>query len=467
MLVTKIRAKEIRTMTHDLTTGKPLRDIWQFAVPVLFGLLLQQVYSLVDTAIVGHALGVMALGGVGATGSVNFLVIGFCGGLCTGMAIPLAQAFGAGDYRQLRRYVAGCVWLGIAMSALLLALTLPTTRALLKLMGTPEEQMGYAYDYIFIIFIGIPATILYNMGACVLRSLGDSKSPVWFLAIASVINIVLDLLTVCVLGMGVAGAAIATVVSQLGSGVLCVWYMRKHFEVLRMEKDDWRLRKTEVLRLLGMGVPVGLQFSITAIGSVILSSSVNTLGSTAVASMTAASKVQMIFNCAYDAMGTTMATYCGQNLGARKLSRIGKGLRCAMGIMIGYSVVSLIVLYFLGTTIALLFVSPEETEILSNAHIFLVINSATSFLLAFVINFRYVIQGLGFSNYALFAGLFEMVARTLVAFLLVPHLGFPGACLANPAAWLAADCFLIPCYFAVMRKIRSRVQEVPDIPLPI
>ena len=188
-------------MTHDLTTGKPLRDIWQFAVPVLFGLLLQQVYSLVDTAIVGHALGVMALGGVGATGSVNFLVIGFCGGLCTGMAIPLAQAFGAGDYRQLRRYVAGCVWLGIAMSALLLALTLPTTRALLKLMGTPEEQMGYAYDYIFIIFIGIPATILYNMGACVLRSLGDSKSPVWFLAIASVINIVLDLLTVCVLGM--------------------------------------------------------------------------------------------------------------------------------------------------------------------------------------------------------------------------------------------------------------------------
>ena len=159
-------------MTHDLTTGKPLRDIWQFAVPVLFGLLLQQVYSLVDTAIVGHALGVMALGGVGATGSVNFLVIGFCGGLCTGMAIPLAQAFGAGDYRQLRRYVAGCVWLGIAMSALLLTLTLPTTRALLKLMGTPEEQMGYAYDYIFIIFIGIPATILYNI--CLLYT---SPSP--------------------------------------------------------------------------------------------------------------------------------------------------------------------------------------------------------------------------------------------------------------------------------------------------
>ena len=171
-------------MTQDLTVGKPISRIWQFAVPVLFGLLLQQVYSLVDTAIVGHALGVMALGGVGATGSVNFLVLGFCGGLCTGMAIPLAQAFGAGEYRQLRRYVAGCVWLGLIMSAVLLAVTLPGTRGLLRLMGTPEEQMDYAFNYIFIIFVGIPTTILYNMGACVLRALGDSKSPVWFLAAA-------------------------------------------------------------------------------------------------------------------------------------------------------------------------------------------------------------------------------------------------------------------------------------------
>ena len=240
-------------MTQDLTVGKPISRIWQFAVPVLFGLLLQQVYSLVDTAIVGHALGVMALGGVGATGSVNFLVLGFCGGLCTGMAIPLAQAFGAGEYRQLRRYVAGCVWLGLIMSAVLLAVTLPGTRGLLRLMGTPEEQMDYAFNYIFIIFVGIPTTILYNMGACVLRALGDSKSPVWFLAAASAINIVLDLLTVCVLGLGVAGAALATVVSQLGSGLLCVGYLKKHFPILRMEKDDWKLRRPEVMRLLGMG----------------------------------------------------------------------------------------------------------------------------------------------------------------------------------------------------------------------
>ena len=209
-------------MTQDLTQGRPLGMVWRFTLPVLLGLMLQQVYSLVDTMIVGHALGVMALGGVGATGSVNFLVIGFCSGLCTGMTIPLAQAFGAGDHAQLRRYVAGCVWIGAFVSLAMLALTLPLCRSLLRWMSTPAEQMDYAFDYIFIIFLGIPATILYNLCACVLRALGDSRSPVWFLAIASGINIVLDLLTVCVLGMGVAGAAIATVASQLGSGLLCL-----------------------------------------------------------------------------------------------------------------------------------------------------------------------------------------------------------------------------------------------------
>ena len=467
MLVTKIRAKEIRTMTHDLTTGKPLRDIWQFAVPVLFGLLLQQVYSLVDTAIVGHALGVMALGGVGATGSVNFLVIGFCGGLCTGMAIPLAQAFGAGDYRQLRRYVAGCVWLGIAMSALLLALTLPTTRALLKLMGTPEEQMGYAYDYIFIIFIGIPATILYNMGACVLRSLGDSKSPVWFLAIASVINIVLDLLTVCVLGMGVAGAAIATVVSQLGSGVLCVWYMRKHFEVLRMEKDDWRLRKAEALRLLGMGVPVGLQFSITAIGSVILQSAVNSLGAVCVSGVAVAGKIYTLLACPFDALAMAATNFTGQNLGAGKYDRIKQGTYACMFIGILYCVLFVLIAQFGTRYLALLFMNADEaasvmdyTQQLSVAFAY-----ATPLLLAVNV-LRLSIQGMGYSRLSLISGLLEMLARTVVSLWAVPAFGFDAACLASPFAWLLADCFLIPAFYGCLnarRRQAARVrQELPS-----
>ena len=313
-------------MTQDLTVGKPLLRVWQFAVPVLFGLLLQQVYSLVDTAIVGHALGVMALGGVGATGSVNFLVLGFCGGLCTGMAIPLAQSFGAGEYHQLRRYVAGCVWLGIAMSALLLALTLPTTWALLKLMGTPEEQMGYAYDYIFIIFIGIPATILYNMGACVLRSLGDSKSPVWFLAIASVINIVLDLLTVCVLGMGVAGAAIATVISQLASCVIGFWYMYRKYELLRVSARELRLEPAVAGRILRVGLPMALQQSIVSCGFLFLQKLVNLFGESMIASYTVASRMENILMIPIIGIQNTMATYAGQNMGARQPERVSRGL---------------------------------------------------------------------------------------------------------------------------------------------
>ena len=448
-------------MTQDLTVGKPLARIWQFTVPVLFGLLLQQVYSLVDTAIVGHALGVMALGGVGATGSVNFLVIGFCSGLCTGMAIPLAQTFGAGEYRQLRRYVGGCVWLGLVMSALLLAVTLPATRGLLRIMGTPEEQMDYAFDYIFIIFAGIPTTILYNMGACVLRALGDSKSPVWFLAAASVINIALDLLTVCVLGMGVAGAAVATVVSQLGSGLLCVWYIKKRFPVLHMETDDWKTSRQETLRLLGMGVPVGLQFSITAIGSVLLQSAVNSLGAVCVSGVAVAGKIYSLLACPFDALAMAATNFTGQNLGAGKYDRIKQGTYACMLIGIIYCVLFVLVAQFGTRYLALLFMNAEEaasvmayTQQLSVAYAY-----ATPLLLGVNV-LRLSIQGMGYSRLSLVSGLLEMLARTAVSLWAVPALGFFAACLASPLAWLLADCFLVPAFYACLNARRRQAARV-------
>ena len=343
------------------------------------------------------------------------------------------------------------------MIALLLALTLPTTRALLKLMGTPEEQMGYAYDYIFIIFIGIPATILYNMGACVLRSLGDSKSPVWFLAIASVINIVLDLLTVCVLGMGVAGAAIATVVSQLGSGVLCVWYMRKHFEVLRMEKDDWRLRKTEVLRLLGMGVPVGLQFSITAIGSVMLQSAVNSLGAVCVSGVAVASKIYMLLCCPFDALAMAATNFTGQNLGAGKYDRIRQGTYACLLLGIIYCAIYIVIARFGTQYLVLLFMNADEaqsvldyTQRISYAYAY-----GTPLLLGVNV-FRLSIQGMGYSRLSLISGLLEMIARTAVGIWGVPQFGFAAACLASPLAWALADCFLIPAYYGCLNARRRQ-----------
>ena len=257
------------------------------------------------------------------------------------------------------------------MSALLLAVTLPGTRGLLRLMGTPEEQMDYAFNYIFIIFVGIPTTILYNMGACVLRALGDSKSPVWFLAAASAINIVLDLLTVCVLGLGVAGAAIATVVSQLGSGLLCVGYLKKHFPILRMEKDDWKLRRPEVMRLLGMGVPVGLQFSITAIGSVMLQSAVNSLGAVCVSGVAVAGKIYMLLACPFDALAMAATNFTGQNLGAGKYDRIRQGTYACLFIGILYCVLYILIAQFGTRYLSLLFmnagvklVAPGEEQVI-------------------------------------------------------------------------------------------------------
>ena len=448
-------------MTHDLTSGKPLKMVLQFTIPVLLGLLLQQVYSVVDTAIVGHALGVMALGGVGATSSVNYLVIGFCTGLCTGMAIPVAQAFGANDVRQLRRYIGNCVWLCVIVSAVLLALTLPACRLLLTAMGTPEEEMSYAFDYIFVIFIGIPAIILYNMGACVLRALGDSRSPVWFLAIASLINIVLDLLTVCVLDWGVRGAAVATVVSQAVSGVLCVWYMRRRFPVLRMEKDDWQLRRREASRLLGMGVPVGLQYSITAIGSVILQTAVNSLGAICVAGVAAATKLFQLFCCPYDALAMAATNFVGQNLGAGKYDRIRQGIFacCLLGVV--YCAVHFLLAQF-GTPYAiLLFIRPEEAEaVLPFAWKMCRMDAYFGLFLMLVNVLRLSIQGMGYSRLSLLSGVLEMVARIFISVWAVPQFGFAAACMANPLAWVLANCFLIPGVFKCLEARRRQAERV-------
>lgn len=448
-------------MTHDLTSGKPLKMVLQFTIPVLLGLLLQQVYSVVDTAIVGHALGVMALGGVGATSSVNYLVIGFCTGLCTGMAIPVAQAFGANDVRQLRRYIGNCVWLCVIVSAVLLALTLPACHLLLTAMGTPEEEMSYAFDYIFVIFIGIPAVILYNMGACVLRALGDSRSPVWFLAIASLINIVLDLLTVCVLDWGVRGAAVATVVSQAVSGVLCVWYMRRRFPVLRMEKDDWQLRRREASRLLGMGVPVGLQCSITAIGSVILQTAVNSLGAICVAGVAAATKLFQLFCCPYDALAMAATNFVGQNLGAGKYDRIRQGIFacCLLGVV--YCAVHFLLAQF-GTPYAiLLFIRPEEAEaVLPFAWKMCRMDAYFGLFLMLVNVLRLSIQGMGYSRLSLLSGVLEMVARIFISVWAVPQFGFAAACMANPLAWVLANCFLIPGVFKCLEARRRQAERV-------
>jgi len=439
--------------TKDLTNGEPAKLILGFMIPVLIGMLFQQFYSLADTAIVSHTLGVKALGAVGSTGSITFLTIGFCNGLTAGFAIPVAQRFGAGDHKALRRFVANAAWLAGICAVIFTFFCAFFCREILVFMRTPSDILDGAYSYLLPIFIGIPATVLYNLTSAIIRSLGDSKTPVYFLLLASVVNIALDLFFIVVLKSGIAGAAVATVISQLISGIACLIYMIKNFEILRMQKGDMRLRGREAGFLLANGIPMGLQYSITAIGSVILQTSVNTLGSDAVASVAASGRISSFFACVYDAIGSTMATYGGQHVGARKLKHMSQGLHAAVKIDSIYAVLVFIVTLFAGKYILMLVVDPGSIKILNDARTFLLINISAFFLLSLVNTLRFLIQGMGYSGFAVIAGICEMAARIIVAFFLVPNLGIIGAAFASPVAWLFADIFLIPAYIWCYKRV--------------
>ncbi|MCR5614294.1 MATE family efflux transporter [Treponema sp.] len=443
-------------MTKDLTEGRPSKLIFNFALPVLGGYLFQQFYNLADTAIVGKCLSVYDLAAVGSTGPVCFLIIGLCMGLTSGFAIPVAQSFGAKDYSKMRKFVFNAIILSIIFSILYAALTVILCKPLLRLMMTPADIIDHATDYVIIIFAGIPVGFTYNLASGILRSLGDSKTPLYFLLFSSALNIILDLICILVLHIGVQGAAIATVISQGISAVLCLIFIKKRFPILHFSKEEkqfsWELSK----ELLGMGIPMGLQYSITGIGSVILQSSVNTLGSHAVASMTAGLKIHMFFCAPLDAFGTTMATYSGQNVGARKIERLKSGLRDSSLMALVYCAFAFVVLFFFGDDLSLLFLDEKQTAIIKDAHQFLISNSSFYFTLALVNIVRFMIQGMGFSNLAVMSGIFEMIARSFFGFCLVPRFGFIAATFASPSAWVLADIFLISAFIYCYKKLAKR-----------
>ena len=445
-----------KSSTRDLTVGSPMGLILSFMLPLLFGLLFQQFYSMVDTVVVGKFLGVEALAGVGSTGSVNFLVLGLCNGVCAGFAIPVAQKFGEKDTQGLRNFVGNMIWLGSGIAAIVTLVTTVGCADILRAMNTPEETFSYAYDYIFLIFLGIPATMLYNLLSGIMRSLGDSRTPLFFLIFSSLLNVGLDIVCVVTLRMGVAGAGWATLISQLISGILCLVYMAKKFPILRMEKENLKWNGYYVKRLLLMGLPMGLQYSITAIGSIVLQTAVNGLGSVVMAAVASGSKVSALFCTPYDAMGTMAATYAGQNLGAGKLDRVRTGMKDCALLGVAYSLAALAVLYLVGGKMSGLFLSGGDTaaaeKILPLAQRMLTIWALFYIPLLGVNLVRFTIQGLGYSNLAVISGIFEMIARAAVALGLVPVLGFDAVCLASPAAWVLADCFLIPAYLVCIQR---------------
>ena len=443
-------------MVKDMTNGSPSKHILGFAVPMLFGMLFQQFYNLVDTIIVGKTLGVEALAGVGATGSINFMIIGFCMGVCNGFVIPVAQCFGAKKPSDLRKYVFNGYICSVVFAIVLTLASVIFCRRILIVMNTPADIIDHAYNYIVVIFIGIPTVFLYNMVSGVIRSLGDSKTPVVFLVLSSIINVVLDFFLILVCKMGVAGAGWATVTSQLISGLTCLIYMYNKYDILKGDKSERVLDKRFITNLCMNGVPMGLQYSITAIGSTILQAAVNTLGSTYVAAMTAGSKMFNFTCCPFDALGSTMATYAGQNVGAAKIKRLGQGVRSAMIIGSIYSVLSLVALYFTTDYIALLFVNASETTIIALTRQFILASACFYIPLTGVNVVRFCIQGMGFSVFAISAGILEMIGRAFAAIILIPSIGFMGACLASPIAWIAADAFLFPAFIHCAKKLNAR-----------
>ncbi|WP_026519465.1 MATE family efflux transporter [Butyrivibrio sp. FCS006] len=442
-----------KTNTKDLTVGNPMGLIFGFALSLFWGMLFQQLYNIIDTAIVSWFLGKEAYTGVGTTGAINFLIMGFCMGVCNGFAIPVAQRFGAKDLKSMRKFVSHAIILCVILASVMTFFVSIFCRQILVAMHTPADVLDYAYKYILVIFLGIPVTYMYNLLSGIIRALGDSKHPVQFLIIASIVNIGLDLLFIIPLNMGITGAALATVISQGLAGVMCLIFIIRKIEILQLSKEDWVLDSSHFLILLNMGLPMGLQYSITAIGSVILQTAINGLGVDAAAAVTTAGKVGMFFCIPFDALGSTMATYGGQNVGAKQLDHLQNGLVAAIKLGCAYSLIAFVVLYFFGRSFAMIFLEAGDVACLDNAHLYLIINSAFYIPLALVNIVRFLIQGMGFSLFAVLAGVMEMIGRTIVAVVLVPIFGFPALCFASPIAWVLADAFLIPAYISVKKKL--------------
>lgn len=445
-------------MTKDMTSGSPMKNIIRFCLPLMMGNLFQQFYNMADTIIVGKFVGKAALSAVGAVGSLNFLIIGSLTGLCMGFAIPIANRFGAQDIVGLKKYVSNIVYTSVVLGVVFTVGSVLLTNPLLKLLNIPDEIYKEAYDYIVIIFAGMGATMLYNLLASIVRSLGDSKTPLYFLLFSSFLNIGLDLLLIIVFKMGVRGAAVATVVSQLISGILCFIYVKRSFPILHTTKETKSLDWSLIGNLLKNGLPMALQYSITAIGSVMLASCVNNLGTDIIAAVTIGGKTQLMITLPAETIGMTMATYCGQNLGAKKYDRIVKGIRRGILIAAVYSVVGFCVARFFGPYISLLFIDGAQTEVINLAQQY--INAGSYFypILALLFVLRNALQGLGYSVTAMVTGVFELVARGIMGFGFVNSIGYNAACVANPVAWIAADVFLIPTYLIVKNKVKKKLE---------
>lgn len=441
----------------SMTEGKPSKLILTFALPLMMGNVFQQLYTVVDTAVVGKYLGVGALAALGASDWLNWMMLGIIQGLTQGFGILMAQEFGAKKYDRLRTAVGNSAILALILSLGLLAAGQLIARPVLLLLQTPEAILGNTLLYLRIMFFGIPVVMAYNLLACALRSLGDGQTPLYAMIAASLLNIVLDLLFVLIFHWGIAGAAIATLLAQFASSLYCLYHIRQ-VDILNLGAADFRLRGRLALKLLGLSAPMAFQNCIIAVGGMIVQFVVNRAGVIFIAGFTAANKLYGLLEIAATSYGYSMVTYAGQNMGAGNYRRIRKGVRSALGIAIATSAGIAAAMLLFGKSILSLFISgsPQESvQALQVAFFYLSVMSLCLPVLYLLHVVRSAIQGMGNTLLPMLSGIAEFIMRTATVLLLPLVLGDTGIFFAEPAAWAGADMILAVSYLLLLRKLPS------------
>lgn len=427
----------------DLTKGNPMKLMIGFAIPILIGNLFQQCYNLIDTVIVGQTLGMNSLAAVGATAPIVSLLIGSAVGMTNGFAVVVARFFGANDIKQMRKSVAGTIMLGLATSVVLTIISILAITPVLRLLNTPEEVIGSAYSFIRIIILGMAFSMLYNMLAGILRALGDTKSPLYFLIISTLANIALDYLFICGFKMGVEGAACATILSQLLSAILCFIYILKNYPILRLKKEDFKLKLSLVAELYSTAVSMGLMLSVVAMGTVILQNAINGFGTNTIAAHTAARKISEMLMLPLGTLSVTAATFSSQNYGANKLDRIKTGLKQTIFISWVWATITIIISYTIVPLIVSGITGSSETEVIITATRYLRIDTPFYYVLGILLILRSTLQGVGQKIVPIIASIMELIGKVVAVYYLAPTLGYLGICITEPLIWIACTIFLL------------------------
>lgn len=447
--------KKSKTGTIDMTEGNPIKLILLFSIPVIIGNIFQQFYSMVDAMIVGKFVGSDALAAVGSTGSLVFTTLGFSIGLTVGFSIIISQKFGAGDIQAVRKVIAMSIYLSLIFASIMTVFGFIFSRPLLQMLDTPADILDHATSYLQLMFAGSIGLIFYNLFACILRAVGDSKTPLWFLILASVLNVILDLVFVVTIPLGTAGVGLATTLAQTISAVLCALYACKKHELLRLTKEDFAWSTPVAVHLLKFGTLSAFQMSVTGIGTVIVQVAVNGFGTSVVAAYTSASKIQNLVIQPLLSVGNAVSTYSAQNLGAKKLERIHEGVHKSLVLVVIFTIVAVVCCYGFGDTLTLMFVGESETEVIALSSDYLKLISPFYLVLGLLFIYRSALHGVGNALLPMISGFLELLMRFLATMIFPVILGFPGVPYVELSAWLGATILLFIGYYWQMNSYKK------------